>query len=72
MWRLLYIKTCGEWVERECSVDSSSLENGFHNEVVWSVDPERVVAEPLSENAVALLKLETFSLSSISLRSLYL
>ena len=59
-------------MERECSVDSSSLENRFHNEVVRSVDPERVVAEPLSENAVALLKLETFSLSSISLRSLYL
>ena len=59
-------------MERECSVDSSSLENSFHNEVVRSVDPERVVAEPLSENAVALLKLETFSLSSISLRSLYL
>ena len=59
-------------MKRECSVDSSSLENSFHNEVVRSVDPERVVAEPLSENAVALLKLETFSLSSISLRSLYL
>ena len=59
-------------MKRECSVDSSSLENSFHNEVVRSVDPERVVAEPLSENAVALLKLETFSLSSISLCSLYL
>ena len=47
-------------MERECSVDSSSLENGFHNEVVWSVYPERVVAEPLSENAVALLKVENF------------
>ena len=50
----LYIKTCSEWMERECSVDSSSLENSFHNEVVRSVDPERVVAEPLSENTVTL------------------
>ena len=48
------IKTCGEWMERECSVDSSSLENGFHNEVVRSVDPEGVIAEPLTEDAVPL------------------
>ena len=56
--RRLDIKTCGEWVERECSVDSSSLENSFHNEVVRSVNPEWVVAESLSENAVTLLKLK--------------
>ena len=45
-------------MERECSVDSSSLENSFHNEVVRSVNPEWVVAESLSENAVTLWKLK--------------
>ena len=55
-------------MERECSVDSSSLENSFHNEVVGSVYPERVVAEPLSENVVTLWKLKV-SLSSDSVLS---
>ena len=41
-------------MQGESSVDASSLEDGLHDEVVGSVDPEGVIAEPLAEDAVPL------------------
>ena len=46
--------TCREGMKRECPVDSRSLEDCLHDEVVGAVDPERVVAKSLSEDAVSL------------------
>ena len=41
-------------MQGESSVDARPLEDRLHDEVVGSVDPEGVVAEPLSEDAVPL------------------
>lgn len=40
--------TCCEGMKWECPVDSSSLEDCLHDEVVGAVDPEGVVAKSLS------------------------
>ena len=41
-------------MQGESSVDARPLEDRLHDEVVWSVDPEGVIAEPLAEDAVPL------------------
>ena len=46
--------TCREGMKGECPVDSGSLEDCLHDEVVGAMDPERVIAKSLSEDAVAL------------------
>ncbi len=49
--------TCSKGMKWECPVDSGSLEDCLHDEVVGAVDPERVVAKSLSEYAVSLWSL---------------
>ena len=41
-------------MQGESSVDARPLEDGLHDEVVGSVDPEGVIAEPLAKDAVPL------------------
>ena len=38
----------------KCSINSSSLENRFHDEVVGSMNPEWIISKPLAKNTVAL------------------
>ena len=50
----LRLPTGCERMQGESSVDARPLEDRLHDEVVRSVDPEGVVAEPLAEDAVPL------------------
>ena len=50
----IFCLTSCKWMKRKCSINSSSLKYCLHDEVVWSMDPKRVISKPLSENVVAL------------------
>ena len=42
------------WVKGEGPIDAISMEDRLHNVVVWTMQPERVVAKPLPQDGVAL------------------
>ena len=52
----LYKLTCSEGVEGEGPVEALPLEDGLHDVVVGTVEPEAVVPEPLPQDGVTLWK----------------
>lgn len=59
-WKLFFLTWC-DWVQRECSVEASSLEYCLHDEVVRSMDPKWIISKSLSEYLVSLWNIRTGS-----------